>query len=284
MIQAYIYGGLGNQLFQYATAKSLSILNKSNLYLCLDWFYQDFDSTTTTRREFDLGNFKISYGNTRDLIPRIYSKIYKPLFYKEKSPFDFDSDLTSLRKPNLWIDGYWSNFRYFDNIRDILIDEIQPVSINKANESLLEEIRQVNSVSLHVRRGDYVSNDLFITLDGSYYDKAIEYIKKRTENPVFFIFSDDIEYCKKEFQGCEFHIVDLNKGKDSYLDLFLMSQCSHNIIANSTFSWWGAYLNNNNDKNVIAPKLRYKEDHVLFEGINRKDPLNNNNPASWVLI
>lgn len=282
MIQISIFGGLGNQLFQYATAKNLARLNNAKLYLCLDWFEQDFKNTT--KRIFDLEYFNISYTNTKNLQPRILSKIWKPIYIKEKSPFYYNKELLNLRGKNIWLTGYWSFFSYFDDIRNQLSEEMKPKVINSQNKLLLERIMVTNSVSIHIRRGDYISNDLFCVLDQIYYQKAISKIRECFEDPVFYVFSDDINFVKTLFEKEDFNIIDINKGSDSYMDFYLMSQCRHNIIANSTFSWWAAYLNKNPDKMVVAPKKWYREDsnyYLEYKDIESKGLFC---PDEWIIL
>ena len=121
----------------------------------------------------------------------------------------------------------------------------------------MEEIKASNSVSLHLRRGDYLTPENQAMFGGictkEYYENAVHFIKERVEHPVFYIFSDDPSYAANEYRGKEFKIVDLNKGSSSFYDMYLMSQCKHNICANSTFSFWGARLNCNPEKLMIRP-------------------------------
>lgn len=282
MVQVSLYGGLGNQLFQYATAKNLARLNNADLYLCLDWFNQNFKNTT--KRIFDLEYFNIKYKRTRSLRPRVLSKIWKPYYIGEKSPFSYNQELLNLRHRNIWLSGNWSFFSYFDNIKDQLREEIQPKSINNENRLFLDEIVNTNSVSMHIRRGDYSSNNLFCILDQAYYLEAISKVRERVDNPIFYIFSDDIDFVKKSFQGENFRIVDINQGADSYMDLYLMSKCQHNIVANSTFSWWAAYLNANVSKMIIAPKKWYQEDNTYY--IENKDIVSEGKfyPQEWIIL
>lgn len=135
--------------------------------------------------------------------------------------------------------------------------------MNEKNQKILEKITQTNSVSIHVRRGDYYNNESAFKIHGNittkkYYENALEFIKEKVKNPVFFVFSDEFEWVKKNLYFFsnygEVHIIDWNKGFDSYIDLQLMSNCKHNIIANSSFSWWAAWLNKNKNKIVISPK------------------------------
>jgi hypothetical protein len=143
----------------------------------------------------------------------------------------------------------------------------------------IKKIENNNSVSIHVRRGDFFKNKKRIQRYGnictnSYYKKAINIIKHKINDPIFLVFSDDIDWAKQNFTGSNFIFVDWNKGKSSYRDMHLMSLCKHNIIANSTFSWWGSWLNNNENKVVISPSKmnnKHKDFSQLF-------------PEKWVRI
>jgi len=151
-------------------------------------------------------------------------------------------------------------------------------------------MQQCESVAIHVRRGDYTSNAYsasFGTLADSYYKTAIERINAGAQQPVFFVFSDDIEWCRNNLQLHNAIFIEHNKGVDSYKDLVLMSHCRHNIIANSTFSWWGAWLNQNPQKIIIAPRIWFGK--TYYDGIqpvypsriyNTKDLI----PETWILM
>ena len=152
--------------------------------------------------------------------------------------------------------------------------------IDEENQKVLDKIKSTNSISLHIRRGDYVIKKRYqevyaeCTLD--YYKRGVEEITKRYENPTLFIFSDDPDWVKANLKlDYESVYVDINSGEKSYADMRLMSSCNHNVIANSSFSWWGAWLNNNPEKIVIAPEKWFKDD-----SINQKDVI----PESWIRI
>ena len=165
--------------------------------------------------------------------------------------------------------GYWQNYNYIKNnaekIKNIFSFNLN--KLDKNNKELLNNIENNNSVSIHIRRGDYLNKnnfDKFANIcNEKYYLNAINYIEKNIENPKYFVFSDDIEYCKYLFKEINnIFYVQNNKGKDSYWDMFLMSKCKHNIIANSSFSWWGAFLNSNNNKIVLAPNKWFNFDDI----------------------
>ena len=156
---------------------------------------------------------------------------------------------------------------YFYEVSDILRGEIVFPKLNNANQEIGSLIRSSKSVSIHVRRGDYLTSKIYCNLgESEYYNNAIKYISKKDDNLQFLIFSDDSEWCKKNLKLPSNSIfVDWNRKSDSYIDMQLISMCKYNIIANSSFSWWGAWLNSNNDKIVIAPNNWFSKDS-LYDG------------------
>jgi hypothetical protein len=169
-----------------------------------------------------------------------------------------DERIFSLSKDKAYeLVGTWHNFNY-DCIRNELLEELHFPVVDKQNEIKLNKMNTTDSVSIHVRRGDYVNLGLdFVGID--YYRKAIEIIKTRIEDPVFFVFSDENVEEMFSNEKEKFFYIKGNTGKMAYIDMQLMSCCKHNIIANSTFSYWGAWLNANQDKIVIRPQMQTKE-------------------------
>lgn len=158
-----------------------------------------------------------------------------------------------------YLRGYWQSERYFAAVADVIrADFAFRLPLSGENRRLAETMRTVNAVSLHVRRGDYLSNPHTLSVHGvcslEYYVRAIRHIVERVPDPVFFVFSDDLDWVKDVLQleyPC--HFVEHNRGSESYNDMRLMSLCSHHILANSSFSWWGAWLNSSDTKIVLAP-------------------------------
>lgn len=153
--------------------------------------------------------------------------------------------------------GGWHNPSYFASVEEQVRQAFQfnTLHLDKHNSQLIEKINLCNSVAIHVRRGDFVKESkLFGNIaTPEYYKKAIEYIKRHVEDPVFYVFSDDIVWCRENIKEKDVRYIDFNTGQDSWKDMMLMSKCKHNINANSTFSWWGAWLNDNPEKIVIVP-------------------------------
>jgi hypothetical protein len=152
-----------------------------------------------------------------------------------------------------------------DSIYDF---NIRRVGHNSKNFEIIDKINSTNSVSIHIRRGDYITDKYASIYDGvcgvEYYDRAIKHILSKIENPIFFVFSDDCEWVKNNIDVPNANFIEWNLGKNSYIDMFLMNQCKHNIIANSTFSWWGAYNNSNlRDGIVISPVKWFASDSFI---------------------
>ena len=194
----------------------------------------------------------------------------------ESSTLRFDETVLT-KEGNRYFDGYWQDERYFAACREKVLKAFTfPAFKCAENLSLLEKLDE-NSVSLHVRRGDYIGNNLYQGIcDLDYYRTAIEKMCSYVTPSLFCVFSNDIEWCREHLEqyiNAPVVYVTWNTGAESYRDMQLMSCCAHNIIANSSFSWWGAWLNQNSDKVVIAPKkwLNMEECHFAL-------------PASWIKI
>jgi hypothetical protein len=204
------------------------------------------------------GNLVSKLGDcNKSLTSKVKRKVigYKKTHILEKD-YAFNSLIFDM--DDVYLEGYWQSEKYFGNIEcQIRNLYIFPEITDKSNLDLADKIKSCNSVSLHIRRGDYLS-EKNAPMHGNictkvYYDNAIKYISKNIDNPKFFIFTDDTEWARQQYKGEEYTIVDQNHADNSFRDMQLMSLCKHNIIANSSFSWWGAWLNPNQEKMVIAP-------------------------------
>ncbi len=269
MITTHIFGGLGNQLFQYCCGRALSL--RHNVKLRLLWDGREKENTTT--RAFDLGHFNIqseiimSPKPLRRLGLRSIQSFlqYGPARVFRESALGYDPRFASLG-PHARLKGYWQSEKFFKAFEDTVREELNILTPPSAqNQSFLDQIASHNTVSLHVRRGDYVTNPLANAHHGicdlGYYKTAIEYIAGKTQKaPIFYIFSDDIAWAKQNLKPrYETIFVDLNDEATNYEDLRLMSSCRHHIIANSSFSWWGAWLNRHAEKIIVAPKNWYAD-------------------------
>lgn len=268
-------GGLGNQMFQYAFACAL--VNKFKVDILFDFsFFEEIklnENFTTRVFELDVFNIgckpaekealdKIKRPDFKSKLERslakIFPKNYGINYIREKNLYVFDKKL--LNSPDyIYYEGYFQNEKYFKHLRSELLNKFSlKVPLDEKNQTALNKILETSSVSIHIRRGDYVNLESTKKIHGTcpleYYKEAIEYIAKKVKNPHFFLFSDDIDWVIKNLKlEYPFTVIDFNQGK-GWFDLNLMKNCKHNIIANSSFSWWGAWLNENPEKIVIAPK------------------------------
>lgn len=178
----------------------------------------------------------------------------KNAWYPEKSEFSYDRLITGDKRSRYYW-GYWQHYHYIKDIEPQLRENFQfREGLKGENRKLLNQVSGLETVSLHVRRGDYIGHPLLGGIcELDYYREAIVRIKKELQDPVFIVFSDDISWCKNSLPLANAVYVNWNTGRDNYLDMQLMSRCRHHIIANSSFSWWGAWLNNYEGKKVIAP-------------------------------
>jgi len=280
MICVLLNGGLGNQMFQYAFGRALS--NKLHTELFFDTSSLLNNNSEITIRSLELGIFDLriqiacdkEIKQLKPLLYRIFNFIYYKLGFKgiQTSKYfiekknSYNESINKISR-DCYLNGYWQSYRYFQNVDSIIRQEFKfPLISENGNNETITKIQKCNSISLHIRRTDYVNNknhDIHGTCSIEYYKRAAEYIAKRVSDPVFFIFSDDIDWARTNLNlnyPCEF--ISGNIGDKSYIDMQLMSLCKHNIIANSSFSWWGAWLNSNPNKIVIAPKRWFKDENL----------------------
>ncbi|MCW3073844.1 MAG: hypothetical protein JWP69_913 [Flaviaesturariibacter sp.] len=268
MIISRIIGGLGNQLFQYAAGKALAEMHGVELKLDTCLF------STEQLRNFDLSQLNadvsiatneeiatLKAANSRQRI-RSYLTAYKSkTFYKEPF-FHFDPKFRKLSK-NIYVQGYFQSEKYFLSIQHKIRELFQPKeSVIATVLEFGKALNEHNSVAIHIRRGDY-SNETTRKVHGiiplSYYEDAVKIIQTKIAAPRFYIFSDDGAWVQENLAIPNAAVVSGVQSKTHFEDLFLMSQCRHNIIANSSFSWWGAWLNANSNKTVIAPKQWFNQ-------------------------
>lgn len=256
MIIVQVEGGLGNQMFQYALA--LSFIHKGvPARLDISKFTtQHSHNGYELERIFNIAE-RYSTQTERAII-KLFSKLRHKILdtpYKEKPLWQWHYHAPVNALINGYLKGYWQCEKYFRDA-DLLVKKkfTFPPLQSEQNRKVLEKINSSNSVSLHIRRGDYLHTHISASLDKNYYLSAIEYIKLQIDKPYFFVFSDDINWAREHIQEAQMEFIYWNKNDKSYIDMQLMSQCRHNIIANSSFSWWGAWLNSNADKIVVAPQ------------------------------
>jgi hypothetical protein len=271
MIIVKIIGGLGNQMFQYALGRSLSIRNKDILKLDLSAF--DNQKAVTEKyliRKSELENFNTLHERaTPEEIERLknpygkLSKYWRAFCVRvlKQSTISFKKKFLR-KKGGIYLDGYFQSERYFMDHRDILIKEFSNRNcFSPASKEIYENIlRDVDSLSLHIRRGDNAYNKSSMKVFGmpanSYYTEAIERVIRETKKSLhnLYIFSDDIDWVRKNIKISLPTTYVSRDGMEAWEELLMMSRCKNNIISNSTFSWWAAWLNQNDRKVVIAPK------------------------------
>lgn len=270
MIIIKLAGGLGNQLFQYAVGRKLSLQNKTILK------FDTSEYKTINDRRYSLQYFNIveniaSRGEINEF--KKYSRFpwklvdkSRPLVKKKfinqtsegKLYFHFNPLITEL-KDNKYLEGYWQSEKYFKDIENIIRSEVVLKTTYRITDSdLINEIIKTNSISIHIRRGDYVNDPKTKTIHGNlplnYYRQAISLIASKITSPSFIIFSDDPDWTKNNFNFIRPVVFISDYGYKDYQELILLSLCHYHIIANSSFSWWGAWLSAYPDKIVITPK------------------------------
>jgi hypothetical protein len=286
MIKVALNGGLGNQLFQYAAAKALALKNDTDVFFDLLPLYSKLQvSSLATYRNFELDAFGIHAGHNnawfknRFLYPVAKIQFFlnrelnhlKYNYYREKA-FSFDADV--LQQPdNTYLDGHFQSEKYFKGCEEAIRRELcfrHPLT--GKNAAWKERIENSNAVSVHIRRGDYASISKNLKKHGlvspAYYRQAMQYMVSEFSGASFFIFTDDKAWVQQHFQSVfPFQMVDSNAAEQSFNDLHLMSLCKHHIICNSTFSWWGAWLNSSGYKTVIAPAKWFSDPSINSDDI-----------------
>ncbi len=289
MIITRLLGGLGNQMFQYAAGRRLAHVLAVELKLDVTWM-DKFVS-----RPYALGKFNIQEnfataaeiaamapkGRIGHALAKICPKKW-PKYIQEKQ-FHFDPEILNL-PDGVYLKGYWQSEKYFSDIAETIRREFTiKTPLSGKTSEMSELIASKQSVSIHVRRGDYIETrrmkQVYNAYGPDYYLRCVDYMKQLVKNPYFFIFSDDPEWAGDNLkQLCPATLVDYNQADKNYEDLWLMSCCNHHIIANSTFSWWGAWLNPREDKIVLAPRQWFdKKTQVSM----KTDDLF---PSGWILL
>ena len=285
MIVVKLFGGLGNQLFQYAFGKKLSLKTNQKLYLEIESGFKN----DPYQRNYNLSPFKVQenllkndpismdmhhlsidkkhwQGTIKNYLLGL--KRYNWQLIREKN-LEYDASIEVIKKHS-YLDGFWQSENYFKDVREEILQDFQlKASLKNENALISKKMSEVVSVSLHIRRVHGVElpgqhhHKIHGGLDFAYYQKAINIIADQHPNLELFVFSDDIEWAKENFKS-RFPVEFMSQNDDAhnYLDLVLMSHCKHQIIANSTFSWWAAWLNQNPEKIVIAPKMWFVDQEM----------------------
>jgi len=292
MIIVRLNGGLGNQMFQYAAGRERSLSLKVPLLLDLTAF-KKYPS-----RSYRLGHFNIRAEIAQDeevaqfwpegvkgfaararSLPDYLKPWYRRAVVREQH-FQYDPDFKKTGS-GIYLLGVWQSEKFFKDIAPVIREDFTLASTpDERNTQMLHMIDNCESVSLHVRRGDYVSDKKTQAFHGTcsedYYQAAISNIGERIRDPHFFIFSDDPRWAETNLKiPFPSTIVDINGPEKDYADLIMLSRCRHHIIANSSFSWWGAWLSTNPEKTVIAPRRWF-----AVSTMNTDDLI----PQSWIRL
>jgi len=283
MIIVQLQGGLGNQMFQYAAGRALAIQNNTLLKIDLSFLKKGVLGKNVDYRNYGLNKFcifediiseeklnhfirkskffaklKISWFNKKTGYRLPVSKIFW------QQGHGYDPEFFTLPK-NSYLIGYWQNVKFFAGSEKIIKQDFMFKNLpDQSNTELLNRIKKCESVAIHIRRGDFKNLPVLGITDPEYYLKAINYLIEKLNKPALFFFSDEMKWVKENFNAinsaCNICYVDINNSIGSEVDdLRLMSNCKHNIIGNSTFGWWGAWLNNNPDKIIIAPEKLFAD-------------------------
>lgn len=282
-------------MFQYAAGRAAALRNQTQLALNVEFFRETFTKQTheqalsielfpvvKAQNLTKLTGNELHYieDKSRGFIRRKYNKArsyfglsvsFKTL--SETQLLCFQPDFKQHKANTLYMASDWQNEQYFSDYESTIREDFAfpTLEANSLNSSLLEKISKTNSISIHVRRGDYLLSSIHQPTSVDYYKNAIELAVGKVTNPSFFVFSDDIAWCQNNLMLPDAHYISHNDGEHSYRDMQLMSNCQHNIIANSSFSWWGAWLNNNPNKLVIAPKVWLAKYQIMSENITPLD-------------
>ena len=282
MVIVQLIGGLGNQMFQYAAARRVAYKNKIPLKLDIS----GFDTMKgITKRRYELSVFNIEEkfatedeiaslrGSDPGRLGRFIYRISGGLISNAKKSYirqkgmGFDPAILGL-SGEVYMEGWWQSDKYFNDIENIIRKDFTiKIAPDPDNKKMADSIQEKEAVSIHIRRGDYVANPEANRFHGvcplEYYSAALEVICKNVKNPYFFIFSDEPRWAKDNLKlQYPAVYIDHNGPEKGYEDLRLMSLCKHHIIANSVFSWWGAWLSANPGKIIIAPKRWFSNPNI----------------------
>jgi len=292
MVISKVIGGLGNQMFQYAIGRAVSLRLQAKLKLDTSEFdgyvlHQGYELDRVFNLQVPIANKqevrKLLGWQSYPLMQRIVARfcpyggvgdmVYEPHFHYWQGVKGIVG--------SCYLAGYWQSEKYFSEIESLIRQDFSFKTIaDDKNKNLVDNIQSVNAISLHVRRGDYVNSAKTNVMHGTcsldYYQAAMDYMIQQVDEPCFIVFSDDIQWVKANLSishACRF--VDYNQGENSFRDMQLMALCQHHIIANSTFSWWGAWLNANKDKIVIAPKYWFAHNKCSTQDLY---------PSGWMIL
>jgi hypothetical protein len=271
MVIVQISNGLGNQMFMYALGRSISYRNNVELKLDLSiydsghhsvYFLDKFNIQAGIATREEVESFKPKRWKLHKWIPYEINRRMMPMrkrkFVRERT-YRFDPEVMKIRD-NAYLLGFWACEKYFKDIREVLLQDFTLInSPNEKNREVLDEMASCDSISLHIRRGKYVSDPrarrTFGALPVEYYQRGLDYIAERVSNPRVFVFSHEMDWVKENLKtNLPLRYVDHNPPAEYYEDLRLIKACKHHVIPNSTFTWWGAWLCKYPGKIVVAPR------------------------------
>lgn len=267
-------GGLGNQMFIYAFYCALKQKNPHAIFLFDTYNSRHQHQGFELLRIFPIQNkFNILFFKLYQFFIRNYKDTFSSVCQSKFCVYD--PKYLKINAKSVLFDGFGQSEMYFNDISTLIKQKFifKESLVNEKTKIILNEILSRNSISVHIRRGDYLFFGVSMKERMNYYNDAINYIKQNVIDSFFIFFSDDPQWVTEHFSLDDGLVVNWNKENDCWQDMYLMSKCKHNIIANSTFSWWGAWLNDNPNKIVITPK-------VWFDGENEEDIF----PTSWIRI
>jgi Glycosyl transferase family 11 len=267
MITFYSQGGLGNQLFQYAAARSLAYSLDKELVLDPYWFKHPRPGETVRSLELTNYRVKLRIANIDEqrrwkFLRTRWARYLGPLMPMQavrEQGYAYNESFGRIVDDSYLV-GAWQSERYFRNIREVLLDELTPIQAPSIRDAeLLRTMQACDSICVHVRRGDYVSSNSASAYHGvcslDYYERAINHVVSQVRKPSLFIFSDDPDWTREHLRTQHpSHYITHNSPDDAFQDLRLMSHCKHHVIANSSFSWWGAWLSTSPGQIVVAPE------------------------------
>lgn len=297
MIIVKFGAGLGNQMLQYASYLALQ-KRYPNAKIKADiqvYNFSKIHNGLELERLFPI-ELDVMMGKRANKVSKIGKYWYYAqynlvkLFFKTRiSKFRYVRDKGVLNEnlfhldvsKKYYLEGQWGNEKYFNDVMELVREQFTfKIPLDTINNAWAEQIKSTTSVSVHIRRGDYIGAESFVELCKSdYYGDAFRHLTQATDQPKFYIFSDDVKWCRENLtwlKEYDHYFIEGNKGKNSYKDMQLMTICKHNIIANSTFSWWGGWLNRNNNKIVICPQK------LFYDEIKNEKIVAEFYPESWV--
>ena len=292
MIIVRIVGGIGNQMFQYALGRVLSLKNITELKFDfslqinrhdvngseIESIFDIFRINKNIASSDEIKKFTFPFSRNRlfNKINMIFKKEHNVVF---REGVFFYPEILNL-KGDYFLNGYWQSYKYFQGYEEIIKKDFEFKKDIIYRKELKEKILSTEAVSIHVRKGDYLNKankKLFYDLQKDYYAKCIDIILSKVSDPTFFVFTNDAEWCEENLNFIEKKILIIEtKNRNSWEDMQLMTLCKHNITANSTFSWWGAYLNKNKEKIIIGPEHWFNDSNLY----NIHDII----PNEWILV